>query len=97
MVNQALARQKELNSEEDDFDTFGHVPILNAEPPAEIIMICLDTSASMDSEAGFPDMNRDEVEKDNEEEDEDDEFDVPQDEFSGWTSSTVLGYYILFV
>ena len=59
MVTQAIARKRENHSEEEDFDSFGYAASVNASPPEEIIMICLDTSASMNSDADFPDMNMD--------------------------------------
>lgn len=94
MVTQTLARQKELNSEEESFDTFGHVPILNAQPPSEIIVICLDISKSMDSDADFPDMNRKDEDEENGDEDED-KFDVTKflpDSYVEWSNQEAQGH-----
>ena len=96
-MTQLLARRQEDNSEEEDFDTFGYVSSVNAEPPAEIIMICLDTSASMNSDADFPDMNRD---------DDDDVEETVEDEYEaverlaagipGWSTIETQGLPLLF-
>jgi len=57
-VTQALERLRE-GSEIDYFsklNSLGHTNSSTPDPPSEIIMICLDSSASMDSSADFPDM-----------------------------------------
>ena len=87
MVTQAIARKRENNSEE-DFDTFGYAASVNAEPPAEIIMICLDTSASMNSDADFQDMNNDNDEEGKETVD--DEYEAIEHLAAGVTGWSVI-------
>jgi hypothetical protein len=81
VVAQALAKLKETNTQ-DDFDSFhslSHGDAMKAEPPNEIIMICLDTSASMHEKADFADLKID----DSEEEEEDDFPEYSGDQWSG--------------
>ena len=60
VVTQSLARLRETEPEDlfSRFNSLGGTKSAEAEPPSEIIMICLDTSKSMDEDADFPDMNR---------------------------------------
>jgi hypothetical protein len=96
MVTQAIARKREDNSEdEDDCDAVGYATSVNAEPPEEIIMICLDTSASMNSDADFPDMNKDNDE-DGEETDED-EYEAVEHlavNVAGWSAIETQGLHL---
>jgi hypothetical protein len=60
VVTQSLARLRETEPEDvfSRFNSLGGTKSAEAEPPSEIIMICLDTSKSMDENVDFPDMNR---------------------------------------
>ena len=70
-VAQALARLKESNTKDgfDSFHSLSHGGAVEAEPPNEIIMICLDTSASMNENADFADSKNEDSEEEAEEED----------------------------
>ena len=98
MVTQAIARKREDSLEEEDFDTFGYAASVNAEPPAEIIMICLDTSASMNSDADFADMNMDNDEDD--EETAEDEYEAKEHlavGVAGWSTIETQGLHLVLV
>ena len=95
MVTQAIARKREDNSEEEDCDAFGYAANVNAEPPEEIIMICLDTSASMNSDADFPDMNKDNDEDG--EETAEDEYEAVERlaaSVAGWSAIETQGLHL---
>jgi hypothetical protein len=91
-VAQALARLRESNMQDDldSFHSLGHGDAVEAEPPNEIIMICLDTSASMDGNADFADLN-DEDSDDEEEEEEEEEEDFPEYSGDKWSGQAAQG------
>jgi len=71
-VSQSLARLRENEPKHffSQFNSLGGTKSAEAEPPAEIIMICLDTSRSMERDADFPDMNGSDVSLNNNESEE---------------------------
>jgi hypothetical protein len=93
VVTQSLARLRETELEDifSRFNSLGGTESAEAEPPSEIIMICLDTSKSMDEDADFPDMNRLTSFDD---ENTDDEPEIPE---SGtmWSSDDARGRRVL--
>jgi len=60
MVSQSLARLRETEPGDfySQFNSLGGTKSAEAQPPTEIIMICFDTSQSMNGDADFIDMNR---------------------------------------
>jgi hypothetical protein len=89
-VAQALSRLRESNTQ-DDFDSFHSLSdgdAVEAEPPNEIIMICLDTSASMNGKADFADL-------DDEEPEEEEEPDFPEYNGDKWSGQATQGCYLI--
>ena len=93
MVAQSLARLRETEPEDffSRFNSLGGTKSAEAEPPSEIIMICLDTSKSMEEDADFPDMNKSNVSADNHESEEDCEEPMLPESGIEWSSEEVQG------
>ena len=98
VVAQSLARLRETEPEDffSQFNSLGGTKSAEAEPPSEIIMICLDTSKSMEEDADFPDMKGSTVSTDNSDESEDDFEEVLIGE-SGiqWSSEEAQGTLLI--
>jgi hypothetical protein len=93
VVAQSLARLRETEPEDffSQFNSLGGTKSAEAEPPSEIIMICLDTSKSMEEDADFPDMNGSNVSTDNDESDDDsEELDIGESGIQ-WSSEEAQG------
>jgi hypothetical protein len=97
VVTQSLARLRETEPEDvfSRFNSLGGTKSAEAEPPSEIIMICLDTSKSMDQNADFPDMN---ILTSTDSDDSDDIDDTPEIPESGtmWSSEAARGMRVLY-
>lgn len=97
LVTQSLARLQE--TEPDDlfsrFNSLGGTKSAEAEPPSEIIMICLDTSKSMEESADFPDMNRTSLTFNSNESDGTPEINLPEID-TVWSSEEARGI-LLFI
>jgi hypothetical protein len=98
VVAQSLARLRETEPEDffSQFNSLGGTKSAEAEPPSEIVMICLDTSKSMEEDADFPDMKGSTVSTDNSDESEDDFEEVLIGE-SGiqWSSEEAQGTLLI--
>lgn len=97
VVTQSLARLRETGPEDyfSRFNSLGGTKSAGAEPPSEIIMICLDTSKSMEEGADFPDMNGRNISLDLDESDDELEFIVPES-VTTWSSEeaqSILPFY----
>jgi hypothetical protein len=92
VVAQSLARLGETEREDffSRFNSLGGTKSAEAEPPSEIIMICLDTSKSMEEDADFPDMNGSNV-SDDSGESEDSEEPILHDSGIEWSSEEAQG------
>jgi len=76
MVTQSLARLRESPEKDDAQESFSFAAVQTT-PPSEIIMLCLDTSSSMDEPADFKDMQDVEGGQSKMSVEEEDIFDVP--------------------
>ena len=99
VVAQSLARLRETEPEDffSQFNSLGGTKSAEAEPPSEIIMICLDTSKSMEEDADFPDMNGSNVSTDNDESDDDSEETVIGESGIQWSSEEAQGTLTFFI
>jgi len=88
MVAQSLARLRETEPEDffSRFNSLKGTKSTEAEPSSEIIMICLDTSKSMEEDADFPDMNGSNVSTDNHESEENSEEPMLPESGIEWSS-----------
>src|SRR5271169_3960270 len=99
VVAQSLARLRETEPEDffSQFNSLGGTKSAEAEPPSEIIMICLDTSKSMEEDADFPDMNGSNGSTDNDESDDDSEETVIGESGIQWSSEEAQGTLTFFI
>ena len=101
LVTQALARLSESGSSggSREFNAFGSGEAFTAKPPQELLMICLDTSKSMDESAKFvsrinlelSNLASDEADSEEDYDDDDEAFDLPLGEGS-WSKEQAVGF-----
>jgi hypothetical protein len=98
VVAQSLARLRETEPEDffSQFNSLGGTKSAEAEPPSEIIMICLDTSKSMEENADFPDMNGSNVSTDNASDDDSEELVIGESGIQ-WSSDEAQGTLTFFI
>ena len=87
MLTQLLARLRELAPQDDTQESFSFAAV-QAAPPSEIVMVCLDTSSSMNNPADFKDMRDEEDGELKMSVEEEDTFDIPP---SIWDFATIKG------
>jgi len=87
LVTQSLARLRDSASEDDTSESFSFAAVQTA-PPSEIIMLCLDTSSSMDNPADFKDMQDEEDDESKLSVEPEDTFDIPP---SIWDFAMIKG------